>query len=128
MKADQQGRDEVKRREIEQVYPDLTYYYGLKPDEIAEMPRNLKQLYLDAIPRLQAGEQLRRIEASIYPWIDEKSQQSVQRTWRKHLPESAEDAPKLNPETMKAMAAMSGIAVVMEPKADTPADSPEAGE
>ncbi len=48
-------------------YPRLTRFYGLGPQELASTPQNILWIYADALPRLEAEEQLSHIQASVFP-------------------------------------------------------------
>lgn len=106
-----------KLREIEQLYPDLTWHYGIPPHQLAKLPRWLKEVYVEALPRLIAHDQLRAIEASSFPHYEETAQRRIHDRWTKYLPERDEPGMKVKTESeLAALGAMAGLGVVFEPK------------
>jgi hypothetical protein len=109
-----------KRREIESVYPELTWHYGISPNEVIRMPRWLKHVYLDALPRLIAAEQLRAIEAASFPNHDPQVQRKIRDRWMRFMPNAeADDAGGMKIRTredLAGFAALAGVGVVFESK------------
>lgn len=98
-------------------YPDLTWYFGIPPSEIHEMPRPLIRVYIQAIDRLQAQDQLLRIQAAFAPHMKKAAQRVLLRKLERRVQRKVEerqvveDAPKTEEEFTDRVAA-SGIAIV----------------
>lgn len=60
-------------------FPRLSRFYGFSPVELAELPRWMRELYLHAIPQLQAEEQLLSFQASDFPHMDQKDRSKLHR-------------------------------------------------
>ena len=105
------------RKEIETVWPRLTREYGLSPNQIAAMPRWLRRVYIEAIPRILAEEQLAAIEVALFPHMKKEDQRSMHRKIsRMARVEREEPAAPKSMEEMQALAAMAGIGVEVVPK------------
>jgi hypothetical protein len=48
-------------------YPDLTYWFGLTPEELYVLPRWMRRVYVEALPRLKAEVTVDRINAAMFP-------------------------------------------------------------
>jgi hypothetical protein len=102
------------------LWPRLTRFYGLPPSDWAEMPPWLLRVYLDAMPELEAEEQLGRIQAASFPQADEKSRKSVHRALVRTVERSmdsvrASSAPTISdPEKDAGTLAAIGIRVKLE--------------
>lgn len=59
------------------AYPDLTFYYGLSPWEIGLMPNAVKRVYIEALDRLLAQQQLAAIQASAFPNMKKGEQRRI---------------------------------------------------
>ena len=104
-------------------FPDLSFHYGLSIDELVKTPRNIISIYLEALPRLLAQEQLSRNEAGAFPHMEDddrkdRVEQLVEMA-SQDRPDEVEDIPRnMSPEQAQmAMAAM-GIGVTIVEKVD----------
>lgn len=61
------------------MWPHLTRFYGLSPADLAGMEYWLLEVYLEAMPEIEAEEQLARIQASDFPHADPQQRKSVHR-------------------------------------------------
>lgn len=110
-----------KRREIENLWPDLTWHYGLGFTELCHMPRWAVELYAEELPRLVASQQMRNIESSSFADLDESARDGIMRRLERSLPEPEPVVRTF--EEMATMAAISGIGVIKEPKPEEVTDA-----
>lgn len=112
MAAKAESSKSKRREEIEGAYPALTFYYGLSFTQLAQMPRAIMRIYIDALPGLIATEQLRAIEAASYPHLSEDSDRdAIVRRLKRHVGDGESTVP--TPATMdeaKNLAMAAGIA------------------
>ena len=92
--------------EVRYWWPRLTRFYGISPAELAELPRAITAIYIDAMPKLEAEELADAIIAADHPHMDEESRASLNRRLSYLLPQMA--PPKA---TEKDLADI-GVAVV----------------
>lgn len=59
--------DSSVRREIEEVWPSLSFYYHLSFSELIQMPRWARRIYAEALGGLLAETELMFARASAYP-------------------------------------------------------------
>ena len=98
-----------------QLYPRLTRFYGLSPEQLMRMPRPLVFLYIDEMITLAAEEQLMCMEAAAWPHMDEDSRSETHATWEKQLKrEGADEVQPLELARMPAQLAGMGINFVMD--------------
>ena|SRR6185503_6281968 len=71
--------DQIARLGTLKHFPDLSFHYGLGFFELSEMPNLFIQLYVDAIPRLMAEQELLMMEASAYPHLKERQANNLHR-------------------------------------------------
>lgn len=107
-------------------WPRLTRFYGLRPDELATIPGNILQVYVEQLPVLESEEMLGAILASDMPHAREKDRKDIFRALRRGA-EAEEEAVKIDPESQagRYMAASMGIGIQIErpePPAEAPAD------
>ena len=103
--------------EIKRNWPALSFYYGLSFQDLRGMPRWARDTYARALPGLLSSQQLRAIEASMFPWTDEGSRRQIMNDLTRHLPKTSDrpNAPR-NKQELQLAAAGAGIGVVFEPK------------
>lgn len=89
-------------------WPDLTFYYGLGWDEIRRMPRWLRRIYVEELPRLKAERQAAGIDISSFPHMKKQDQERMIRRLNRQIGVEAQKA------TPGAIAA-AGIAVKKVP-------------
>jgi hypothetical protein len=58
-------------------YPELSFEYGLSFFELARMPRNILDIYIEELPRLRARRQSEAIEAASYTALKERPRQNI---------------------------------------------------
>lgn len=63
------------RREISDVFPALSFYYGLSFTELANMPRWAIRVYVNALDRLLAESESTLARAAAYPNLKKSGQQ-----------------------------------------------------
>src|SRR4051794_38262228 len=63
--------------EVEQVWPELTYHYGLTFDDLSRMPRWARLIYAKALRRILAEAQLVAVEAASFPYMDKTAQRRM---------------------------------------------------
>lgn len=126
---------EAKLAEVKRLYPRLTFYYGLDPWQIARLPMWLKEVYLEALPALVAEDQLRAMEASSIPHMEDNARQMAGKRWRSQIPWADDNDSAAKPsshEEMAMLAGATGIAFVIEPgkhsdAVEEPAEAPAEG-
>lgn len=96
-RGDERAWEDVRDRRLAQfrsVYPDLSRYYGMGWEEIARMPPWLKKIYVEALPRLKAEEQLAALQAAGFPHMKKSARrtlhQKLSRTARRKRTEPVE--------------------------------------
>jgi hypothetical protein len=104
-------------------FPRLTRFYGLSFLDLCSMPRWARLLYVDALPALEAEEQLAAMQAAEYPHVDEKSRKKIHRAVVGRIEGSpgapaAPSAPPIDVRTDGNKLAGIGIALVVEPPAE----------
>lgn len=104
------ARRTALRREMEELWPLLTYHYGFTPDEIARMPRVLRRAYERALPRILAQQQMSRIEAAAFPNMKKAAQQNTIRRLERRS-RFREDAPITAKSDEEHMRGLVGIGV-----------------
>ena len=102
------------RLEIERDWPRLTYYYGIQPSELAQMPRWLRNVYIDKLGPIRARERLIAIDEVSFPHMEKEGRrQLVSRLQR--IAQSDQLKPKpskpVSVEEMQGGLACMGIAV-----------------
>ena len=112
--ADLRGAPTRLKREIEQQWPLLTYHYGFSIDELARTPRNIREIYWSALPRIMAQEKLAALEVASFPHMkDGPRRQLVRRLERVARVRRAEpQKPKSLEDERRALAGM-GIPVTV---------------
>ncbi len=60
-------------------FPRLTRFYGMSFTELSALPRAILKLYLDAMPALEAEEQLSAIQASSFAYSEQADQKRLHR-------------------------------------------------
>src|SRR5436309_570197 len=52
------------------MYPDLTFWYGITPLELVQLPTVIKIKYLEKLPNLINQQLSMLITAAVYPYMD----------------------------------------------------------
>lgn len=89
--------DEVDPRDRYRSWPALSYHYKMGWEEILRMPRWLRRIYIEELPRLQAESLSSAIDAAAFPHMKKQAQQRVQRRINRQVgerPQKLKDAPK----------------------------------
>lgn len=76
-----------------QTYPDLTFYYGITPREIAALPGEVKKAYIEALPRLIAAQQQRAIQAATFSNMKKADQNRIQRDLKRAMQKKHKPRP-----------------------------------
>lgn len=71
---------EELRNEVEQVWPELTRFYGLQPSELARLPKWMRNAYVKGMSRLHAREQLALVTAVGFPHMKAAERKRLSRT------------------------------------------------
>ena len=87
-------RQHIQALEVQRYWPRLTRFYGLTPRDLYTLPHNVRQVYIDALPQLEAQEQMNLIEAVTYPHMKKPDQSRLSRRLNR--------LAKLEHEPMKA--------------------------
>lgn len=104
------------------VYPDLTYYYGLSPRDIAALPKAVKRAYIEAIPRLLALDQLRAIQAASFPKYKAHEQRRINKELEKQASKGIKKpATELAPPDLERSVHGVGIGMKKVPKGNAKA-------
>lgn len=96
------------------LWPHLSRFYGLSMNDLLGMPRKVVQIYLEAMPEIQAQEQLLAIQASDAPHMEQAARESLHRRLSRMAEASIPDEPVRDPrkaDVVRDLAAM-GIKVV----------------
>ena len=97
-------------------WPALSYHFGLSWDEIRRMPRWLRRIYTEELPRLRAQQMSEAIDAACFPNMEGGAQRRVLRRISRAL---GEEPHKPETETgAKEAAASIGIGTKFVPGAD----------
>jgi hypothetical protein len=83
--------------ELRLLWPQLSRFYGIGPAELADTPRAIIRLYVDAIPALVADEQLTRLEASVYPHMKQSDARRVARDRQRQAKRMFDEGPAVEP-------------------------------
>lgn len=87
-------------------WPRLTRFYGISPAELARTPNVITRVYIDALGKLEAEEQLSRMQASDFPHLTESARGKIHRgLMRAAGYGQGAEAPKVAP-TAAGMAAV----------------------
>jgi hypothetical protein len=111
--------------EVERHWPRLTRFYGFSPEELWRMPRPVRRAYIKALPKLEAAEQLARIEAALIPNMKKEQQRKIfrrlERTaeWERPTPVKAAS----NEDAAQSLAGL-GIKFEMVDKNGNPVETP----
>ena len=92
------------------VWPLLSFFYGLTPLELWEMPRGLVRHYLNELPRIRAEEQQLRCQAAAFPHMKKHDQQHMIRRLERMAAPRAPERPTSEIEYRAKTAAM-GIGI-----------------
>ncbi len=65
--------------EIRHQWPRLTRFYGLCPSVLVVMPRWLRAIYIDALPTLNAEEQLASFQVADFPNMEKDDRTELHR-------------------------------------------------
>lgn len=76
---------QVLRRELLELFPALSYFYGLGFLEMLRMPRWALRAYANALDRLQAEEELASVRATAYPHLKRTGQRSYMGQLRRRM-------------------------------------------
>ena len=99
----------AKRQEIEELYPVLTYHYGLSFEDLVHMPKWARRMYINALPKLIAETQLRAVEVVSFPHMKDGARRSmIRRLERKARRTRRTSAPPRKIEDMSEV----GIKVI----------------
>jgi len=79
------------RAEATNLWPALSYHYGLSFEDITRMPRWARRLYAEALPRLRAEDLQLSIEAASYPHMKPAAQRKIQRSLERALKDSSKE-------------------------------------
>lgn len=104
-------------------WPLLTRFYGITPIELSVIPRNILDMYREAIPQIIAQETLTAMQVADFPHLEQSARHEIH---DKLLSGSGVDpTPVFNPQQPKDHVALGGmgIPVVLE----EPAKEPEVG-
>ena len=98
-------------RKVFEAWPQLTYHYGLSPQELVRIPHWLLEIYVDALPDLLMQDQARAVEAASFPHMDKNAQRSVQERIRRSFRKVEDPRPvqALSAEDEMASFARMGI-------------------
>lgn len=112
------------KQELTHLWPELTHFYGLAPAELATTPKPILQLYIDALPRLLAREQLSAIQAAGSPHMEKSARGRMMRElWR----QAGFSEPQATPvQSHDAIAAL-GIPVTVVDKDGNPVEEHVSG-
>lgn len=99
---------EKVRADIRDLWPRLTFYYGISPVELATWPRWLVHLYADRLDRFIAEGQLGAIEATQAVWMEANDQRSVVRYYQKQAKGERESRGS-NRMTLRDFIKMGGV-------------------
>ena len=81
--------------------PDLAFWYHIGPDEVLDMPNNIRGLYEEALPRLKAELELMMCNSSMVVWADKSDRSShINRLVRTVNNGREDDTPPPVPETL----------------------------
>lgn len=109
-------REQILALEVQRYWPRLTRFYGLTPDLLYTLPHNVRQVYIDALPELEAQEQMNFIEAVTYPHMKKADQSRVSRRLNRmaNRPEAEPVKAKTMDEAAQVLSGM-GIGVEVVP-------------
>ena len=95
-------------------WPRLTRFYGISPAELYRTPNVLLQVYLDALPVLQAEETMVAFLTADLPYMKDADRKKAKRLLSRWLPDEPEQ--KIDPDTDAgvATAARLGIGIKID--------------
>jgi hypothetical protein len=108
-----------RRAEVEQLYPELTRFYGLTPAELAATPQNILKIYIKKLPILKAREQLDAIGAATFINLPKDARTRVLRALERAA--DVERAP-IKPTSHEGLTAALGIGVHVVDKDGNPVE------
>lgn len=103
-----------RKSSFKELYPDLTFHYGLSWYELVKMPNWLKRMYVDALPRLLAEQQLTALQATAFPNMKKGARSSLVRKLERRAKRRTR-GEVLAPKKLEEAAAMAGIGIVKVP-------------
>lgn len=87
----------------------LSRFYGLSFSELARMPRVFVQMYVDALPRIRALEQMYALDVSTFAHMKENAQKRVIADINKDLNKGVQrERPKPEPVSREQFGALAG--------------------
>lgn len=103
---------ETQRQEIEETWPLLTFYYGITPDELARLPRWLRSTYMKRLPALLATEELKGLQSSMFPQLDQSTRRRVLNSLERQARRGEPEQPRpQTPQQFEQTAAALGIPI-----------------
>jgi hypothetical protein len=95
------------------LWPRLTRFYGIPPHELQGYPAWLVSTYVDAMPGLEAEEQLLRAAAADSPHLEEHDRRNVRRQLMSMIDSEPEpsEVPDISTEAGKSTLQGMGIGV-----------------
>lgn len=95
------------------LWPYLTRFYGLSPNQLLHMERQLVAIYLEAMSEIKAQEQLMALQVADFPHMDQSARTSLHR--KISLMATVDDSP-VDPRAASVARDLSalGIKVVVE--------------
>ena len=97
------------------AWPELTFWYGLTPAELAHTPNEIILHYLRKLPGLKADAQMMAVEASVYPHLKKSDQSKIMRNLqRMHKQYSKQTAPAPRIDTAAGLEAYGGMGIGVE--------------
>ena len=105
-------------------WPDLTFWYGISPAELALLPNNIRKVYEKALPRVKAEQQAMMLDAASFPKMKESSQKRLinrlDKDLKAGLPKEKTAVPVTSPEDLRK--ANIGIDMVFVDKDGNPVE------
>lgn len=96
-------------------WPRLTRFYGISPLELAQTPNWMIRAYTEALPELEAQEQLMALQASDHPHVDTDSRKDTHRRLVDmagyEIPE--ESGTKIDMTTAEGRRALHGLGIAV---------------
>jgi hypothetical protein len=95
--------EEFDPQERYRSWPALSWYYTLGWDEIRRMPRWLRRIYVEELPKLKAEAKSEAIDVSTFPHMKRQSQERITRRINRLIGPKPKSLSKASPAEASAL-------------------------
>lgn len=101
------------RQEVERDWPLLSYYFGIPPSELAQLPRWLRLTYVKGLTQIRARERLSAIEDLSVPYMERGDRDCIVRRLKRLA--GYVEPPATRPQSLEEMqGGLAGMGINVE--------------